>query len=452
MAARSFDLFDTLLGRLYYHPTSIFELVEKQSQLPGFMYFRMTAEHQSDRTLPDIYQKFQELTGISKEQSQALMQMEFEIELSQVYPIVENLNLVNEGDLIVSDTNYNTEQIRQILEKIGLKTPVHIYATPFGKSSGTIWETLKHKHAISSHLGDSLHSDVAMPTSKNIEATHYTNSQFSSHEQKMVEFDQADLACLMRTLRLQNPCDPHSPEYLIWNDQCQFNVPLLLHASLYLDAFCKENGKKRILFTARDGCLWIQLFKVLYPEYDAVYFHSSRYMYQLPTPSFIAYAKSHFTPDCVVVDSHGKGNSCYHFFKSHLNCAPTYLAIVNLGKKYHGIIRRNTICEGIEKMNYDLVGTLYDVQENTPLRAAPEYNLRYIEPMHSCIKKCVELLPHYKVAHFSKQVVKWALKKMESGLVLDEYVDHAVRHIHIAEGKSRLRHIHLLRSGRQLEM
>ena len=442
-SVRSFDLFDTLLGRLHYHPDSIFQLVEKNFPFPGFAFFRMAAEYQSNRTLPDIHRCFQLLTGITEEQSAALMQFELETELAQVFPIRENLDQVKDGDLIVSDTYYSMTQVSQILEKIGLNKQVNIYASPGGKSSGRIWNLLKKEHAISNHLGDSLHSDVKMAKSSHIPATHYSNSQLSRREKAIINRGKTELAFLMRTLRLQNPYPPLSPEYLFWNDQCQLNVPVLIEASLYLHEFCQKHQKRRILFTSRDGCLWIQLFKVLFPQYESLYFHASRYTYINPTDSYIDYVRTTHTEDAVIVDSHGKGISCAIFFKNHMKMAPSYLAIVNSGKKHHGILRQKQLCEEIEKMNYDLCGTLYDVKDGKPQRCEPEYDLTFIQPMHACIEKCVELLPHFTFEKFDKRIVQWAIKSMQSKLIFNRHILHAKYHYHMRD-ETDWHHIHSL--------
>ena len=41
------------------------------------------------------------------------------------------------------------------------------------------------------------------------------------------ELGQFELASLVRNLRLQNPYDTTSIEYSLWDEQSQFNVPLL---------------------------------------------------------------------------------------------------------------------------------------------------------------------------------------------------------------------------------
>ncbi len=441
---RSFDLFDTLIGRLHHRPDSIFTLVEKKFSFPGFSFYRMAAECSSDRTLPGIYRRLQQMIDITEKESSLLMDFEFETELSQIFPIHENCNLVQDGDLIVTDTYYNESQVREILKKIGLRRKVRVYASPRGKHSGAIWDTLQKKHTISCHLGDSLHSDIAMAKSRGIEAIHYSGSQLSPIEQALMDIGQNSLAYIMRTLRLQNPYPSQSPEFLIWNEQSQLNVPLLIQASLYLNTFCQERGKKRILFTARDGCLWIQLFQKLFPHYDSIYFHTSRFTYTFATPSFIEYVKSVHSEDAVIVDSHGKGSTCERFFREHFKIKPTYLAIVNSGRKHHAIVRRKMVHEGVEKMNYDVVGALYDVQEAKPIRSPTEYDMRFVRPSHACIEKCGELLPNFVFGPFDQQIVEWAVNAMESALTLDKYIDHAALHIYLIQEKKQ---VHRLRSG-----
>lgn len=441
MTVRSFDLFDTLAGRLHYRPDSIFHLVEKEFPFPCFSVFRAAAHRLSNRTLPDIYRKMREWIDMTDAQAAQLMEFELETELSQVFPIMENINLVRDGDLIVSDTYYDTEQIRRILNKIGLNQNVQIYATACGKSSGAIWDVIKKKHVVSSHLGDSLHSDVKMAEAHGIAAVHYSDSSLSRAEQTIMKMGHDALAYLMRAVRLQNPYPSGSAEYLLWNEQCQLNLPILIQSSLYLNGFCQKEGKKRILFTSRDGCLWIQLFQKLYPHYDSIYFHASRATYMIPTSSYIEYVKSIYTKDTVIVDSRGRGRSCEKFFTTHLNVQPVYLAIVNFGKKHYGIVRKRKGCDGIEMLNYDLSGTLYDVQDGKPLRCEPEYDLRFVQPMHACIEKCKEILSHYQIEKFDQRVVDWAVKSMNCRLALSDYIDHARFHFHLRDGGV-MRHIH----------
>ncbi|MDE3056284.1 MAG: hypothetical protein KGI80_06335 [Verrucomicrobiota bacterium] len=431
---RSFDLFDTLLGRFHYSPESVFHSVAETFPFPLFPLYRMAAEARSNKTLPDIYRQLQELCGFSDEESAALMRFEFETELSKIFPITENLNLVQDGDLIISDTYYDVSQIRQILDRIGLKSQVQIYATPDGKASGRIWEQIKKEHALSTHLGDNKHSDVASPKRHGIRGIHYANSQLSKSERKMMQLGQTDLACLMRTLRLQNPYSPDLPEYLLWNDQCQINLPILILASVYLDALCKKEGKRKILFTLRDGCLWIQLFRSLFPHYECIPFHSSRYIYSYPTPSYIKYVDSLYSEDAIIVDIQATGFSCRRFFENYFDGEPSYLTILGSSKykKTRAIARVSKMWDAFEMLNYDLIGTLYGFEENKPLRTLSEYDIKHVEPSHLCICKAVELLSCFKLQSFDPRAIKWALNQTKNAHIT-KWIVPAKNHCHLFE-------------------
>ncbi|MBU6383834.1 MAG: hypothetical protein KGQ49_00270 [Verrucomicrobia bacterium] len=440
---RSFDLFDTLLGRLRYFPHSTYEMVEKQFPMPGFAFYRMAAEKKSDGTLAGIYRHLRQMLDLTRVQAKALMDFEFRSDVSQLFPIPETLAQVQDGDLIVSDTFYSLSQIKQILKKIGLQKRVHIYATPRGKYLGTIWDTVKKQHPVASHLGNFLHSDVHMAEKNGVRGVHFSDSELNPTEKAMLDFGQGDLGCLMRAVRLQNPYPVGSPEFLLWNEQCALNVPLLIHASLHLHAFCQKKKKRRVLFTSRDGCLWIQVFRTLFPEYESLYFQTSRFTYLFPTQTFIDYVRSIYSEDAMIVDLNGSGRSCRMFFKAHMKVPPLYYSIVNHKKRHFCILRKSFAHDGMEKMNYDLVGALYDVRGGQPMRSSLEYDLRYIRPSHACIAKCVELLPFYHFDTFNAQIVDWAVSAMESRLELDNHIVHAKVHAHFEGAQC----FHMLASG-----
>lgn len=448
---RSFDLFDTLIGRLHYYPESIFYLVQDHFAFPGFALFRMLAESQSDRTLSGIYQRFQELTGITDQQRKDFQEFEFQIELTQVFPITENLSLVQDHDLIVSDTYYTPEQIHQILNKIGLTKQIHLYATPQGKSSGKIWPLIKQEHQVESHIGDSLHADVMMAKTHEIPAAHYINGLLSTQEQKIANLGNEQLAFLMRTLRLQNPYPLESAAHKLWNDQCQINIPILIEASLFLVDFCKKKKKSKILFTSRDGCLWIQIFQKLFPDFEAIIFPSSRYMYTFPTKDYIDYVQTVFDDRTMIADCHGTGISCTLFFKSHFKIRPIYLSIANPKRRQHAIVRIATLHESLEKLNYDLIGSLYDFRNGIPIRAALEYDPAFVIPSHECVRASLDLIAHYQLGPFNADIIRHCIESAQEKLAIDELIDHAAWHTHIQEDDL-IRHVHVTRNGRGIEV
>lgn len=433
----SFDVFDTLVGRLHYDPESVFRLVESNFPYPNFVYLRSLSGRKSNGSLEDVYQKFRAITNISEEKAQELMNFELETELSNIFPIVENVNLVRNGDLIVSDTYYNLDQMKKILAKIGLAKTVTAYISPTGKSSGDVWQHIAQNFSVHLHLGDNYASDVAMALKHSIPAKHYKDSQLSSYEQAVMDLEHRDLACLMRTLRLQNPYPPGSPHYLLWNEQAELNVPLLIQCSLYLDEFCKAHKKQKILFTSRGTCLWMKIFQKMFPEYDSVYFQTSNYVYMHPSSSFIEYVQSIYTENSVIVDEHGSGSACGLFFKRHLNKKPTYFLIlreenstsqqvefkdclqeiaeVDCNPIYSIITSKEGYSgDAIEGLNKDIIGSLKDMQEGKRIRFAHENNVNMIYPSHHCMDLCLELLPNYKFQPFDKKLVKFLLSSLEN--------------------------------------
>jgi len=258
-------------------------------------------------------------------------------------------------------------------------------------------------------------------------------------EQEMREMGQQELSQLMCELRLLNPYPSDLPEHLLWNEQAQINIPLLIQASLALNAFCKQYAKKRILFTARDCCLWIRLFKILYPNYESIYFHVSRFVCYAPSESFLEYVQHVYSNDAVIVDLHGPGKSVEKFFQKHFQLKPNYFSIFACADPFLNI----------ERINYDVVGALYDFQKE-PLRAPLEYDLRYVVPSHACIQKCEELLPAFQVTEFNQQVIGWAALKFRQELQVGKFLDLPPIHVHACQDGT-WRHSHVAATGCQLD-
>jgi hypothetical protein len=83
------------------------------------------------------------------------------------------------------------------------------------------------------------------------------------------------------------------------------------------------------------------------------------------------------------------------------------------------------------------------MRDNKPLRRELEYDLRFILPMHACIRKCVELLPFYTFQKFDQRVIQRAIDAMKPGLVIQRYVEHEVFHLHLPGNESLLQDLGL---------
>jgi hypothetical protein len=445
----SFDIFDTLVGRLHPDPRFVFQLVEENYPYPDFVFLRRLAELQSNGTLEQIYQRFRAMTGISEEEAKRLMDFELTTELSHVFPIMENVQKVKNGDFLVSDTYYNFDQLKRILEKIGLEKNIQVFFSPNGKSSGMIWKALKEIAHIQEHLGDNYKSDVVMAREYNIPASHYQNCQFSSSEQTVWNAGQKELASLMRALRLQNPYPKDSAKYVLWNEQAEWNIPLLIQASIHLDQFCKTHRKTRILFTSRDCCLWIKIFQKMFPEYESIYFHSSRNAYRHPTDSYIEYVKSLYTQNTVIADGPASGSSCSTFFKNYLQLHPTYFAIMHhkgtTECPFYGVqVCSEGFCNAIECLNVDYVGCLESFQDGKPIRAPCEYSKEYVDAIHACTETFLKIYPAYTINLFDKNLFSLMMRSLQQGIRSHHYLPHFGEHFVEKPAKPSLRAVDMV--------
>jgi len=360
-SVKSWDCFDTLVARKFIYPKTVFEEVGKKLNINNFVEKRIKAERNSNKTYEDIYRH---LDGIDPN-------VEFEIELDHCYGIVENLNKVKDGDIIVSDMYLSSDQILKILRKCGLEKDVIVYATPDGKSKGYIWKKIIQK--VETHTGDNLSADFEIPKKFGITTNYYADAGITKIENYVYKFDQ-HLACWMRYVRLQCPESGELKKY--WQDQTNFNLPILALASLALP-------DKDIVFNYRDCVYWHPIYEKLTNK-KADFIVSSRKVYKNPSQNFINYIKDK-TKDKVLVDLQGSGRSVREFFEK-INtpqpetiylCGPVNSPVISLC---------SSISDSIEKHNCSNLGTLLDWKEG------PVYDVcEFDEKIVNVQKKSMEI-------------------------------------------------------------
>ena len=193
--AVSWDCFDTLIGRYYHSPSSIFRLIQEKTGDENFIARRKHVEVIcSEKTLYGIYEHLPDHDP----------DLELELEKQYSYPILENFNRINDGDIIVSDMYLSDQQILEILRYHGLNKDVKVYSTYGRKADGSIWENLKTEHNISYHIGDNIHSDVKQVRDHGLKGVYYGGSYLTSIE-KLIERYSPYLAYWIKYIRLQNP-------------------------------------------------------------------------------------------------------------------------------------------------------------------------------------------------------------------------------------------------------
>lgn len=206
MKVRSWDCFDTIIGRKLFYPRSIFSIVAQKINDPSFINKRILAEKNSKlKTYEDIYNL---LPGYDPE-------IEFNTELEQTFPIRCNFDRIQDGDIIISDMYLNSDRIHKILQHHGLNKDVTIYSSPHGKRDYSMWGQVINKHDISIHTGDNMLSDVINPRLFGIKAAYFPGKTFTRIESKIGLLCE-NLTYLMRTVRLSCPYRSFYDNSFVW--------------------------------------------------------------------------------------------------------------------------------------------------------------------------------------------------------------------------------------------
>jgi predicted HAD superfamily hydrolase len=370
----SWDCFDTLVARRFFHPHSIFEEVEKISGYKGFFKLRKSFEKEGNLTYDQIYQKIKDIDS----------ELEFNIELDHCFGIVENINKVNDGDLIISDMYLSESQIRKILKKCGLTKDIKIIVTLDGKKTGTIWKDLPK---IDHHVGDNYKSDVLSPSRFNISATHYTGHQFNDVENYVSQTD-FQLACFMRYLRLSCPYSTER-EIFLWNDQSNLNIPLLILASLEL------SRDRDISFCYRDCAYWHKIYSTIFNK-EGIRLDVSRICYKEKNESFVNYVLEK-TKNTLIVDLIGTGESVKEFYKEKRDI----LYIIGLSDDMGNISHLSPkVKNAIERHNCTDIGPLIG-WNNGPVRGDCEHDLEVAKLQKKAVDTATDLIPLFQ---FNKNI------------------------------------------------
>lgn len=217
------------------------------------------------------------------------------------------------------------------------------------------------------------------------------------------------LVSLLEETYEHNPYNKGTDKYIMWQEQCATNLPILYLGSLYLHKYGEDRNYRRFLFATRDCCHWHRVFKKMYPETEVHYFRCSRNMFTVAEthrrPEYRDYVKSLVDKQSVYVDIHGTGKHMIDYFKANFDYVipcffmssgfDNYNELPKLCRRLHDHDGLHTIALGIngspiEMLNYDKMGTLQDYNKDGPVLSPPEYDVRTIDPYHQCVQYFLE--------------------------------------------------------------
>ena len=422
---RTWDFFDTLMGRACGEPWRVFELIGGEE----FKLLRQEAEKKSDKTFAGIYKALGQLTRWSPEKLAALAAEELAWERKLAFPIRANTDQVQSGDMVITDTYFNADEIRALGDAIGLPE-VKIHASYGDKHHGAIWKKFQdQKTQIRSHTGDNKYADYTMAVRHKIPAVWYSAGEYTPFEKTLQRAGHWDVAGLARCARLQNPYAGNDLRWAAYHKQACYNLPFLLLISARLKRYMEVNARDRIYFVTRDMGLVHRVFSHLYPDVPAETFYASRQTYSHPSADYLEYARTCAAkPKALFVDLQGTGKSAKAFQDKHklpmeyLFCA----APVTLQAHLPVLYRIKSAGTELEVLNYATAGRVLDVVDGQPVRDKIEYDVTLVAAAHQavdCLLKHIFREPQVPDEEVMKQVFQQNRNALRA-LVRQHVIDH----------------------------
>jgi FkbM family methyltransferase len=371
----SYDIFDTIIGRLCYKGTEIFEIIEINKKISNFKNNRILSENKS-KTFDEIYIKMQNIyKDINMEE---IKKYEIFLEKELSFPINKYLNIIEKNDLLVSDMYLPMEIISNLINKHKIINN-KIYVSISDKKNETFWIKMKDKNIIAKHTGDNYISDYQNPLKYNISATHINNVDLNNIENEFTKLNK-NYAYLIRAVRMS--FDDFSNNHMNYMKDlfCEFVLPFLILISFKIKTIFNKLNIDNIIFLSRDGYWFYEMYKILFPNDKIHYIYFSRLLTK-NNSTYIKNTINNIGGKKLVFDLQGSGKTflslnltnCYYFMLfSSLN-KPSYLHLFN---PTSGLEKMRAI---IEYIFYAPHGSVINFNSNIIIND-PEYTINKLIP------------------------------------------------------------------------
>ena len=404
----SFDIFDTVLTRLFECPIDLFAcvegiLIEKNISLPDFAKNRLIAEEtsrkyyaatefQEEVTLDNIYSELLLFYAGLENELNLAKNIELNTEKSSIIPVIDNFYLIkklqeqNKIIYFVSDTYFSKQFIEELLQQSGISDYGKLFASSEimkTKHSGRIWEeVLKHSgNKKIFHIGDNLHADVIQPKKYNIQTYHYSRlfGERRLGAQLTPSLVPFSLLQKLNILSQKINSDIKDEESNFWiNLGSTFGAVILQSFISWLSQQINKYKIEHIFFCARDAQVIQKVWDLL--EMDNKHQTTSSYLYlsrhTLWYPTFyIELATdnrlSASSLDLIVNGSVTKGDT-YETYFQRIGIDTNILAKTNFKKKFGSLTQKfdfnkiNEIKDFIQnKLSHYLLKIYYDQYDKT---------------------------------------------------------------------------------------
>jgi predicted HAD superfamily hydrolase len=176
----------------------------------------------------------------------------------------------------------------------------------------------------------------------------------------------------MREFRHQNPYDISSLQYDLYNDQAEYNIPILIFLSNELYNILVNENRTTLLLLTRDGCLLKKIFRLIYPDIKCLDLQASRFIHRNPTEEYKEYLKSMYDhKTCLIFDLFGAFKSGRELYMEIFGAYPRVHLLGRLfinykAENYKGLTYTGYI--NLEGFNVDTIGTLKTLKNGVFVR------------------------------------------------------------------------------------
>ena len=381
--SNSYDVFDTLIGRLCYEGKNIFEIIEKCKNIENFKENRIRFESQTK----DFDKTYLLLDKYYGKNMNEIKKLELKLELEMSFPIVKYLTKVTQPDIFISDMYLDEDQIRTLINKhTKLNNKIHV--SYGGKKNNIIWKDKSITNKIKCHFGDNYISDYANPIKNKINAIHIADTKMNDTEQMICNINK-EIAYLIRAVRLSL----HNKQKLT-KVFTEYSLPFMVLVCYKIKELVIANNLETIVFLSRDGYWFKEMYDIMYPNDNTMYIYFSRLGVQNSKTHIIKQFED-IPGSKFVFDLQGSGKTfnslnlknCFYFmcFLSHNSTLPNYL--------YNHSNLVSNIKEVIEDLFIAPHGSMksYNSNSNEIELLEPEHNTNEFQSYF----KGIQLFKHY---------------------------------------------------------
>lgn len=293
----SFDIFDTLIFRMFNEPEDVFKLMEHILNIDDFKNLRIKSQQMAsmkmEKELNVPHANLDEIYNYMQEHSDSDMNItweevkKFEIQVEsdclfcnkEIFAIYEYAKKTNKRIIAISDMYISKCIIQKILDKCGYLNFDEIYVSADLRKTkyvGDIYDEVIKIEKVNPtkilHIGDNYNSDVINAKKRGINTIHYDQSLINS--EKISSNDLSVFESL--NSGIVNAAKANSPDKDFWYHLgLKVGGPLYLGLLQWIEKELQSKNIDKIYFLSRDGYILDHIFKQLGIK-ESTYLYTSR--------------------------------------------------------------------------------------------------------------------------------------------------------------------------------